>query len=246
MRIALLFINFLLFPFDIDINCLNCSNQNSFSVLLITETKGWVHDSIESGIDLIVDIGDKKNFNVYHSDDSKVITSENLKEFNSIIFLNTTGDILNNYEQKVMENFIKNGKGFVGVHAASDTEYEWQWYGDLVGAYFMNHSDVFDRKLFTVDNTHIMTEHLNPEWNIVDEWYNFKYISDNINVLLKLDETSYEGGEHPHNQPITWYQEYDGGRSFYTALGHVKEVFKDERFIELLEKGILYASNEDY
>jgi len=91
-----------------------------------------------------------------------------------------------------------------------------------------------------------MTEHLNPEWNIVDEWYNFKYISDNINVLLKLDETSYEGGEHPHNQPITWYQEYDGGRSFYTALGHAKEVFKDERFIELLEKGILYASNEDY
>ena len=88
MKLALLFINFLLFPFDIDINCLNCSNQNSFSVLLITETKGWVHDSIESGIDLIVDIGDKKNFNVYHSDDSKVITTENLKEFNSIIFLN--------------------------------------------------------------------------------------------------------------------------------------------------------------
>ena len=145
-----------------------------------------------------------------------------------------------------MENFIKNGKGFVGVHAASDTEYEWQWYGDLVGAYFMNHSGIVDRKIFTVDNTHIMTEHLNPEWNIVDEWYNFKYISDNINVLLKLDETSYDGGAHSHNQPITWYQEYDGGRSFYTALGHVKEVFKDKRFIELLEKGILYASNEDY
>lgn len=145
-----------------------------------------------------------------------------------------------------MENFIKNGKGFVGVHAASDTEYEWQWYGDLVGAYFRNHSDVVDGKIFTVDNTHVMTEHLNPEWNIVDEWYNFKYISDNINVLLKLDETSYEGGEHPDYHPITWYQEYDGGRSFYTALGHAKEVFKDERFIELLEKGILYASNQDY
>ena len=145
-----------------------------------------------------------------------------------------------------MENFIKNGKGFVGVHAASDTEYEWQWYGDLVGAYFMNHSGIVDRKIFTVDNTHIMTEHLNREWNIVDEWYNFKYISDNINVLLKLDETSYEGGAHPDYHPITWYQEYDGGRSFYTALGHAKEVFKDERFIELLEKGILYASNEDY
>jgi len=246
MKLGLLLLSIFLIQLDIDINCLNCSDKNSFSVLVISETKGWVHDSIESGIDLIENIGDKNNFNVYHSDNSKVITSENLKEFNSIIFLNTTGDILSKNEQNVMEQFIKNGKGYVGVHSASDTEYEWQWYGDLVGAYFRNHSDVVDGKIFTVDNAHKITEHLNPEWNIEDEWYNFDYISDNINVLLKLDETSYEGGEHPDYHPITWYHEYDGGRSFYTALGHTKEVFKDERFIKLLEKGILYASLEDY
>ena len=246
MKLGLILLSIFLIQSDIEINCLNCSDKSSFSVLVISETKGWVHDSIESGIDLIENIGDKNNFNVYHSDNSKVITSENLIEFNSIIFLNTTGDILSKNEQNVMEQFIKSGKGYVGVHSASDTEYEWQWYGDLVGAYFRNHSDVVDGKIFTVDNTHKITEHLNPEWNINDEWYNFDYISDNINVLLKLDETSYEGGEHPDYHPITWYQEYDGGRSFYTALGHAKEVFKDERFIELLEKGILYASNEDY
>ena len=246
MKLGLLLLSIFLIQLDIDINCLNCSDKNSFSVLVISETKGWVHDSIESGIDLIENIGDKNNFNVYHSDNSKVITSENLKEFNSIIFLNTTGDILTKNEQNVMEQFIKNGKGYVGVHSASDTEYEWQWYGDLVGAYFRNHSDVVDGKIFTVDNAHKITEHLNPEWNIEDEWYNFDYISDNINVLLKLDETSYEGGEHPDYHPITWYHKYDGGRSFYTALGHTKEVFKDERFIKLLEKGILYASLEDY
>ena len=246
MKLGLLLLSIFLIQLDIDINCLNCSDKNSFSVLVISETKDWVHDSIESGIDLIENIGDKNNFNVYHSDNSKVITSENLKEFNSIIFLNTTGDILSKNEQNVMEQFIKNGKGYVGVHSASDTEYEWQWYGDLVGAYFRNHSDVVDGKIFTVDNAHKITEHLNPEWNIEDEWYNFDYISDNINVLLKLDETSYEGGEHPDYHPITWYHEYDGGRSFYTALGHTKEVFKDERFIKLLEKGILYASLEDY
>tara|TARA_B100001769_G_C22004207_1_gene539631 strand:- start:91 stop:831 length:741 start_codon:yes stop_codon:yes gene_type:complete len=246
MKLGLLLLSIFLIQLDIDINCLNCSDKNSFSVLVISETKGWVHDSIESGIDLIENIGDKNNFNVYHSDNSKVITSENLIEFNSIIFLNTTGDILTKNEQNVMEQFIKNGKGYVGVHSASDTEYEWQWYGDLVGAYFRNHSDVVDGKIFTVDNAHKITEHLNPEWNIEDEWYNFDYISDNINVLLKLDETSYEGGEHPDYHPITWYQKYDGGRSFYTALGHTTEVFKDERFIKLLEKGILYASLEDY
>ena len=246
MKLGLILLSIFLIQSDIDINCLNCSDKNSFSVLVISETKGWVHDSIESGIDLIENIGDKNNFNVYHSDNSKVITSENLKEFNSIIFLNTTGDILSKNEQNIMEQFIKSGKGYVGVHSASDTEYEWQWYGDLVGAYFRNHSDVVDGKIFTVDNTHKITEHLNLEWNIEDEWYNFDYISDNINVLLKLDETSYEGGEHPDHHPITWYQKYDGGRSFYTALGHTTEVFKDERFIKLLEKGILYASLEDY
>ena len=246
MKLGLILLSIFLIQSDIDINCLNCSDKNSFSVLVISETKGWVHDSIESGIDLIENIGDKNNFNVYHSDNSKVITSENLKEFNSIIFLNTTGDILSKNEQNIMEQFIKSGKGYVGVHSASDTEYEWQWYGDLVGAYFRNHSDVVDGKIFTVDNAHKITEHLNPEWNIEDEWYNFDYISDNINVLLKLDETSYEGGEHPDHHPITWYQKYDGGRSFYTALGHTTEVFKDERFIKLLEKGILYASLEDY
>ena len=246
MKLVLTLLSIFLIQSDIDISCLNCSDNNSFSVLVISETKGWVHDSIESGIDLIENIGDKNNFNVYHSDNSKVITSENLIVFNSIIFLNTTGDILSKNEQNVMEQFIKSGKGYVGVHSASDTEYEWQWYGDLVGAYFRNHSDVVDGKIFTVDNTHKITEHLNAEWNIEDEWYNFDYISENINVLLKLDETSYEGGEHPDYHPITWYHEYDGGRSFYTALGHTKEVFKDERFINLLEKGILYASLEDY
>ena len=246
MKLVLTLLSIFLIQSDIDISCLNCSDNNSFSVLVISETKGWVHDSIESGIDLIENIGDKNNFNVYHSDNSKVITSENLIEFNSIIFLNTTGDILSKNEQNVMEQFIKSGKGYVGVHSASDTEYEWQWYGDLVGAYFRNHSDVVDGKIFTVDNSHKITEHLNPEWNIEDEWYNFDYISENINVLLKLDETSYEGGEHPDYHPITWYHEYDGGRSFYTALGHTTEVFKDERFINLLEKGILYASLEDY
>ena len=244
MRIALLFINFFLFPFDTDINCLNCSGNNSYSVLVITETKGWVHDSIESGLKLIQNIGNKNNFNVYHSDNSSVITYKNLKEIKTIIFLNTTEEILNDVEQKVMESFIKSGKGFVGVHAAADTEYNWQWYGKLVGAYYRNHPEVMNGKILTIN--HKITNHLDSEWEIEDEWYNFDYVNYDINILLHLDEDSYIGGEHPDYHPITWYHEYDGGRSFYTGLGHTKEVYDDERFIKLLEKGILYASYEDY
>ena len=244
MRIVLLFINFFLFPFDTDINCLNCSDNNSYSVLVITETKGWVHDSIESGLKLIQNIGNKNNFNVYHSDNSSVITYKNLKEIKTIIFLNTTEEILTDVEQKVMESFIKSGKGFVGVHAAADTEYNWQWYGKLVGAYYRNHPEVMNGKILTIN--HKITNHLDSEWEIEDEWYNFDYVNYDINILLHLDEDSYIGGEHPDYHPITWYHEYDGGRSFYTGLGHTKEVYEDERFIKLLEKGILYASYEDY
>mgnify|MGYP006247196911 FL=1 len=244
MRTALLFINFFLFPFDTDINCLNCSSNNSYSVLVITETKGWVHDSIESGLKLIQNIGNKNNFNVYHSDNSSVITYKNLKEIKTIIFLNTTEEILTDVEQKVMESFIKSGKGFVGVHAAADTEYNWQWYGKLVGAYYRNHPEVMNGKILTIN--HKITNHLDYEWEIEDEWYNFDYVNYDINILLNLDEDSYIGGEHPDYHPITWYHEYDGGRSFYTGLGHTKEVYDDERFIKLLEKGILYASYEDY
>ena len=244
MRIALLFINFFLFPFDTDINCLNCSSNNSYSVLVITETKGWVHDSIESGLKLIQNIGNKNNFNVYHSDNSSVITYKNLKEIKTIIFLNTTEEILTDVEQKVMESFIKSGKGFVGVHAAADTEYDWQWYGKLVGAYYRNHPEVMNGKILTIN--HKITNHLDSEWEIEDEWYNFDYVNYDINILLHLDEDSYIGGEHPDYHPITWYHEYDGGRSFYTGLGHTKEVYDDERFIKLLEKGILYASYVDY
>ena len=240
----LLFINFFLFPFDTDINCLNCSSNNSYSVLVITETKGWVHDSIESGLKLIQNIGNKNNFNVYHSDNSSVITYKNLKEIKTIIFLNTTEEILTDVEQKVMESFIKSGKGFVGVHAAADTEYNWQWYGKLVGAYYRNHPEVMNGKILTIN--HKITNHLDSEWEIEDEWYNFDYVNYDINILLHLDEDSYIGGEHPDYHPITWYHEYDGGRSFYTGLGHTKEVYEDERFIKLLEKGILYASYEDY
>ena len=240
MKLSLFFLSIFLIQSDIDINCLNCSNNNSFSILVITETEGWVHESIGSGLNLIEDIGNKNNFNVYYSDDSSVITNDNLKNFNSIIFLNTTGNILSNKEQNVMEEFIRSGRGFLGVHSAADTEYEWDWYGNLVGAYFKSHPDVMSAKILTIENK--ITNHLDSEWKIEDEWYNFNYTNENIKILLNLDESSYEGGDHPDYHPITWYHEYDGGRSFYTGLGHTNEVYKDNRFIKLLEKGILYVS----
>ena len=222
--------------------CLNCSNENDFSVLVITETEGWVHDSIEAGLKLIKCLGDKNRFNVYHSDNSRVINYSNLKSIKTLIFLNTTEDILSEDEQVVMQKFIQSGKGFVGVHSASDTEYKWKWYGELVGAYFKSHPEgTTNAKIIKIENGRF-SKHLNPIWEVEDEWYNFNYTNDDINVVLELDEKSYYGGENGDYHPITWYHSYDGGRSFYTGLGHLKEVYSNKMFIELLEQGILYAS----
>ena len=219
------------------------SEENNFSVLVFTKTNGFVHKkAIEAGINLIPKIGKEKKFNVYHTNNSKHINKENIIKYKSVIFLNTTLDVLNNEEQNVFKKYIQDGGGFVGVHSAADTEYDWEWYGKLVGAYFKSHPKVQKAKIQTIKKKHISTSHLKNEWEIEDEWYNYNNINPNIIVLLNLDETSYKGGENGENHPITWYHDYDGGKSFYTGLGHTPKVYSDERFIKLLTGGILYAS----
>ena len=245
MRLLIVFIPFLLFLPKKDLDCLNCSDDNKFSVLVITETNGFKHKSINAGLYLIKQLGNENKFNVYSSNNSDSITAKNLENISSIIFLNTSGDILNLKQQEVMEEFIKEGKGFVGIHSATDTEYDWDWYGGLVGAYFKSHPiGTAKAKINTIISEHISTKHLEREWEIRDEWYNFYNINPNINILLNLDETSYMGGKHGQNHPITWFHEYSGGRSFYTGLGHLVGTYSDERFIDILRGGILYASGE--
>ncbi len=245
MRLLIIFTLFLLLFPEKDLDCLNCSDDNKFSVLVITETKGFVHKSIDAGLDLVKLLGDDNKFNVYSSNSSDVITQENLENLSSVIFLNTTGDILNIDQQQVMEDFIGDGKGFVGIHSATDTEYDWEWYGGLVGAYFKNHPIGTAKAIInTINREHMSTRHLEKDWEIRDEWYNFYNINPNINVLLNLDESSYRGGQHGDSHPITWFHEYGGGRSFYTGLGHLSDIYSDTRFINLLKGGILYASGE--
>ena len=142
-----------------------------------------------------------------------------------------------------MKRFIRSGKGFVGIHSATDTEYDWEWYGKLVGAYFLDHPKIQKATIKTIDKDHISTEHLDDIWEIEDEWYNFKDFKPYIKELLNLEEDSYKGGKNGKYHPITWYHEYEGGRSFYTGLGHRPEVYHDERFVKLILGGIMYASD---
>lgn len=213
-------------------------------VLVFSKTKGFYHESIPSGIAAVQKLGVENSFQVDTTKDASKFTADNLRHYKAIIFLSTTQDVLDDEQQAAMEGYIKAGGGFVGVHAAADTEYEWPWYNKLVGAYFKSHPNnpnVRKAVINVVDKNHPATENLPGKWERSDEWYNYKDINPDLKVLAKLDEESYEGGENGDNHPIIWYHEYDGGRAFYTGGGHTRESFADPVFMKHLLGGIEYA-----
>ncbi len=219
---------------------LSCSNKEE-KILVFSKTEGFRHGSIESGIVAIKKLGLEHNFKVIATEDSTYFSEDSLKQYAAIVFLNTTGDILNEVQQADFERYIQSGGGFVGVHAATDTEYEWPWYNKLVGAYFEGHPRIQEATLNILDKTHESTSFLNDTWSKEDEWYNFKDINPDINVIITIDETSYEGGTNGKNHPISWYHEYDGGRSFYTEMGHTNTTYENPTFLNHLLGGIKYA-----
>jgi type 1 glutamine amidotransferase len=211
-------------------------------VLIFCKTAGFHHESIAVGIPAIIKMGQENNFDVDTTTNAAKFTVDNLKQYAAVIFLSTTGDVLNNEQQTAFEQYIKAGHGFVGVHAATDTEYDWPWYGKLVGAYFKSHpSKQQEANLEIVDHNFIATKHLPATWRRLDEWYNYKWIADDLHVLIKIDEKSYTGGENGGNHPMAWYHSFDGGRAFYTALGHTDASYVEPLYLKHLLGGIKYA-----
>jgi cytochrome c len=210
-------------------------------VLLFSKTSGYRHASIAAGKVAIMKLGRENGFDVDTTEDARYFTEDTLKNYSAVIFLSTTMDVLNNYQEADFERYIQAGGGFVGIHAATDTEYDWGWYGRLVGANFLSHPKNQQATLNVVDQEHISTKHLPKQWSRFDEWYNFKNLNPDVKVLIKIDEKSYEGGKNGDNHPMAWHHEYDGGRAFYTALGHTDESYSEENFLKHLLGGIEYA-----
>ncbi|RPD97978.1 ThuA domain-containing protein [Aureibaculum marinum] len=216
-------------------------NAQSKNLLIFSKTEGFRHKSIEKGVKAIKKLGKENLFLVTATENADYFNKDSLNKFDAIIFLNTTGDVLNKDQQIAFESFIKSGKGLVGIHSASDTEYDWPWYGKLIGAYFDSHPKQQNAIINIVDKNHLSTKNLPLKWEHFDEWYNFKEISSKIHVLARLDETSYVGGKNGDNHPISWCQEFDGGKMFYTGLGHTKAAYKDSKFLKHLLGGIQYV-----
>ncbi len=221
------------------------NSQKFVSVLVFSKTESFRHESIEAGRQAIFEMGEKHGFTVDTTEDASLFTEKQLQKYNVVVFLNTTGNVLNDAQQLEFNRFIQAGGGFVGIHAAADTEYDWPWYGKLVGAYFNGHPNdpnVREADIQVVNKDHVCTNMLPDVWHRTDEWYNYKDINPAINVLMNLDESSYEGGTNGENHPIAWYHEYDGGRSWYTGSGHTDETFEEELFLAHLKEGIEWAA----
>ena len=225
-----------------------CSKKRSGppKVLVFTKTAGFVHSSISEGADAIIKLGEENNFIVDTTARADMFNEENLSQYAAVIFLNTTGDVLNFNQEVAFERYIQSGGGYVGVHAAADTEYSWSWYGRLAGAYFKSHPAIQEAKFIVKNGVFGAMNHLKDSvWTRTDELYNYKDINPNINILMTVDESTYEGGENGDNHPMAWYHDFDGGRAFYTAMGHTEESYEEEDFLKHLLGGIQYAIGEN-
>lgn len=222
----------------------NTIYAQKYRILVFSKTAGFHHESIAVGVPAIQKLGIENKFGVDTTTDSTQFTSLNLKKYAAVVFLNTTGNVLGEEEQKAFEQYIKGGGGYVGVHSATDTEYDWAWYGKLAGAYFVKHPAQQMADLHVINRKSIATKHLPAIWARKDEWYNFKEINPDLKVLIELDESTYSGGMNGAHHPMAWYHKYDGGRAFYTGLGHVDASYTDPLFLKHLLGGIQYAMGQ--
>jgi type 1 glutamine amidotransferase len=214
-----------------------------YDVLVFSKTAGFRHDSIPVGVQTIRDLGTANNFSVTATEDANAFTAANLAQFEAVVFLNTTGDVLNPSQQTAFESYIRGGGGYVGVHSAADTEYDWPFYGELMGAYFASHPAIQQVTERVENRAHAATAHLDPTWVRTDELYNYRTnVRPSARVLATLDESSYSGGTMGADHPHTWCKTMQGGRAFYTGNGHTQASYAEPAFRALLLGGIRYAA----
>lgn len=213
-------------------------------ILVFSKTSGWRHDSIETAHEALKKSAAQHGFLVDISENADDFTESNLSRYDVVVFLNTTGEIFDDEQRNAFKAYINNGGAFAGVHSATDTENNWPWYNRLVGAWFANHPQIQQAVIEVLDPHHPSTQMLPERWERTDEWYNFRDFNENVTVLMKLDTNTFEGSDHPGDHPIAWYHEFDGGRIFYTALGHTIESYSEDLFMQHLWGGILSVTEK--
>jgi cytochrome c len=236
------------------LSLVSCSHRPSGPprILVFSKTMGFHHASIVDGNAAIQKLGAANQFDVDTTTDANWFVDDSLKKYAAVVFLSTTGNVLDYRQRVALERYIQAGGGFVGIHAAADCEYDWHWYGRMVGGYFLDHPGIHDSfpnvqegVLEVVDTGNDATKFLPRPWKRTDEYYSYKELNPDMHVLLKIDEQSYKGGHKMGDHPMAWYHEYDGGRAFYTELGHTAESYREDNYLKHLLAGIRYAIGDN-
>ncbi|GAB3967689.1 hypothetical protein GCM10029978_035560 [Actinoallomurus acanthiterrae] len=211
------------------------------SILVYTRTTAYRHDSIPAGVAAFRELGARHRFSVHATEDPAAFTTEQ-PSWDAVVFLSTSGDVLEPAGREVLRTYVAEGGGFLGVHSATCTEYDWPEYGTLLGARFDGHPEMQPGLVRVLDRTHPATAHLPERWHRTDEWYDFRDGPAQVRVLATIDEHTYRGGRMGPHHPLVWCREYGAGRSFYTALGHAAEAFAEPDFREHLLGALRWAA----
>lgn len=216
--------------------------------------KGYVHDNIKASVEAIQELGRENGFAVDVSDDPKVFKEKNLSQYKALIFSNSNNEAFENDQQRAaFKRYIQGGGGFVGIHSASGSERKWEYYWSVVGAKFRRHPKQQPFTVRVADPKHPATRDLPATftWG-PDECYYHDHFSKNIKPLLvvdpgKLDDpkkNEYPGKLFGDAMPVAWYHTFDGGREFYTGLGHNISDYKNPLLTKHILGGILWAMGE--
>lgn len=209
-------------------------------VILFTRTAGFQHDSIPKAADALSKELQNRGFTVITTDDPQVFTADALEGLSAIVFLDTTGDVVNDEQQLAIEQYVRGGGGWAGIHSAADTEYEWPFYETLLGARFDRHPEVQEGVVVVEDEQHPSTAALPDRWTRSDEWYDFRSNPRRcVRVLATVDESTYRDGRMGADHPIIWCRTIGKGRSWFTALGHPTEAWDDPAFVNSVAEGIV-------
>ena len=215
--------------------------------------KGYVHDNIPSAVEALKKLCTENRYKAESTDNPAFFTAENLKRFDCIIFASTNNEAFDTEDQKqAFVNYIRSGKGFVGIHSASGSERQWPWFAAMLGGRFVRHPPLQSFTINVIDKTHPSTSFLGDTWSWEDECYYTNNLNPDIHVLLAVDlktikddkKAEYPGETFGNHFPLAWCHQFEGGRQFYTSLGHKSEYYKDEKFLKHLLGGIKWALNE--
>jgi len=222
----------------------NAADAGTFNVLLFSRTTGHRHDSIPAALAAVTELGATNGYTAEATEDAAMFTAGNLARFRVVVFLMTTGDALDAPGQAAFETWIAGGGNYVGVHSASDTEYDWPFYGQLVGAYFKAHPGIQPATVRMEVTDHPATTGLPSAWTRTDEWYDFQTNPRaTVTVLATVDESSYTGGTMGADHPIVWtHPTTGGGRALYTAMGHTMESYAEPQFRAHVAGAIRWAA----